>query len=100
MNWVTRMAFLIGALLGSWLLLRLLMYGFKKVRGHPNNATEIAFAGVLVLLLTTIGGGYGIQDGLSDPQFIRAFHSYFGPSMLVTVIELIRLDRQRSRTST
>ncbi len=38
-----------------------------------------------------------MQDYHPEPQFIQAFNSYFGPSMLVTVIELIRLDRRKSR---
>ena len=94
------MAFLLGALLGSYLILRLLMYGIMKVRRQPNGATEIALAGVLVLVIATVGGGYGMQDELPEPQFIRDFYSYFGPSMLVTVIELVRVDRRKSRPST
>ncbi|MXX88288.1 MAG: hypothetical protein F4213_16515 [Boseongicola sp. SB0677_bin_26] len=91
------LAVLVGSLLGSYLILRFLMYGIMKVRRQANGATEIAFAGFLVLVIATIGGGYGMQDELPEPQFIAAFYSYFGPSMLVTVIELVRLDRRKSR---
>ena len=94
------MAFMLGTLLGSYLILRLLIYAIKKVRRQSNGAIEIALAGVLVLVIATVGGGYGMQDELPEPQFIRAFYTYFGPSMFVTVIELVRLDRQKSRLST
>ena len=94
------MAFLLGAVLGSYLILRLLMYGIRKMRRQPNGGTEIALAGLLVLVIATVGGGYGMQDDLPEPQFIRAFYSYFGPAMLVTVIELVRLDRQKAGPST
>ena len=60
MNWENLMAFLLGALLGSYLILHLLMYGIRKVRRQPNGATEIALAGVLVLVIATVGGGYGM----------------------------------------
>lgn len=76
------------------------MYGIMKVRQQANGTTEIALAGVLVLVIATVGGGYGMQDGLPEPQFIRAFYTYFGPSMLVTVKELVRLDHWESRPST
>ena len=50
---------------------------------------------ILVLVIAAIDGGYGMQNELPQPHFIRAFYSYFGPSILVTVIELVRrLDRQ------
>ena len=94
------MAFLLGAVLGSYLILRFLMYGIRKVRRQPNGATEIALTGLLVLVIATIGGGYGMQDDLPESQFTRAFYSYFGPAMLVTVIELVRLDRQKAGPST
>ena len=91
------MAFLLGAILGSYLILRLLMYGIRKARRQPNGAAEIALAGVITLVIATVAHGYGMQDDLPEPQFVRAFYTYFGPSMLVTVIELVRLDRQGRR---
>ena len=39
------MAFLLGAVLSSYLILRLLMYGIRKVRQQQNGTTEIAIAG-------------------------------------------------------
>ena len=90
----------LGAVLGSYLILRLLMYCVRKVRRQPNGATEIALTGLLVLVISTVGGGYGMQDDLPEPQFFRAFYSYFGPSMLAIVIELVKLDRQKNRPST
>ena len=58
------MAFLLGALLGSHLILRLLMYGIMKVRRQPNGATEIALAGVLVLVIDQ-GQIFARHDGLA-----------------------------------
>ena len=92
-------ASLLGAMVGAYLILRLLMYGIRKVRRQPNGATESAIAGLLVLVIATVAGGYGMKDGLPEPQFIRAFYSYFGPAMFVTVIELERLDRQKAPPS-
>ena len=67
----------------------------RKVRRQQNGDPEIALAGLLVLVTATVVGGYGKQDDLPDPQFIQAFSTYFGPAMLVTVIELVRLDRRK-----
>ena len=89
-------ASMLGAVIGSYILLRLLMFITRKVRRRPNDAPEIAVAGLLALALMTVGGGYGMKDGLPDPVFLRAFYTYFGPAMLATVIELVRF-RMRSR---
>ena len=89
-------ATLLGAMVGAYLILRLLMYGIRKVRRQPNDATEIAIAGLLVLVIATVAGAYGMEDGLPEPPFIRAFYSYFGPAIFVTVIEFVRLDRQKA----
>lgn len=86
--------FVIGAIVGSYILLRLLMYATRKVCRRPNGAAEIAFAGLLALIIMTVGGGYGMKDGLPDPVFFRAFSAYFGPTMLATVVELVRLHRR------
>ncbi len=93
------MLVLLGALIGSYLILRLLMYGIRKIRGQSNGTAEIALAGLLTLVFSTVVGGYGLQDDLPEPQFLVAFYTYFGPSMLVTVIELVRLDRQKVGSS-
>ena len=94
MSAVTFVSFLIGGTIGCYVLLRFLMYGVRKVRGQQNGATEIALAGFLVLVIATVGGGYGMQDELPEPQFLRAISSYFGPAMLATVIELVRFHRR------
>jgi len=85
-------AFLAGALLGQYVLLRILMYGCRRVRKRPNESAQIATLGILTLGITTVLGGYGMQDGGPSPQFLAAFSSYFGPAMAATVIELLRLD--------
>ena len=86
--------FMIGGIVASYILLRLLMYATRKVRGRPIGAAEIALAGLIVLVIITVGGGYGMKDGLPDPVFLRAFLTYFGPAMLATVIELVRFHRR------
>ena len=86
----------IGSIVGCYILLRLLMYGVRKVRRQPNGALEIALLGLFLLAVATVVGGYGKRDDLPEPQFIQAFYTYFGPAMLVAVIELVRLDRRNS----
>ena len=75
------------------------MYGTMKVRRKPQSAIEVALAGIVTLAIVTVAGGYGMQDARAEPQFLRAFITYFGPAMLVTVIELLRLDRHKDRAS-
>ena len=82
-----------GALAASYLLLRLLMYGHRKLRQKPNEAVNIAAMGLLALGVATIVGGYGLQDYAPEPLFLNAFATYFGPVMAVTVIELVRFHR-------
>lgn len=100
MNAVAFASSMIGGIIGCYIILRLLMYGVRKLRRQPNGAPEIALAGLLVLVIATVVGGYGKQDDLPGPQFIQAFSTYFGPAMLVAVIELVRLDRRKSDPST
>ena len=85
---------MIGGVIGSYLILRLLMYGCRKLRRVPNDATTIAGSGLMALLVITVIAGYGLQDGGPEPQFLVAFSTYFGPAMLATVIELVRLARR------
>ena len=86
-----------GALLGSYLILRLVMYVCRKVRRMPNGALEIAGMGLLTLVIVTVIGGYGMKDGKPEPVFVLAFFRYFGPVMAVTVIELVRLYHRNRR---
>ncbi len=85
--------FLLGATLSSYLMLRLLMVFNSRVRKQSNGAAEIALSGLLVLLICTVAGGYGMKDDLPVPQFYLAFSDYLGPAMTATVIELVRLKR-------
>ena len=87
----------LGAMLTTYLLLRFLMYIYQKLRRKPNGGVEIACIGVLILTISTVIGGYGMQEFSSEPQFLLAFYTYFGPVMAVTVIELVRLHRKIER---
>ena len=89
------LASLAGALLGTYLLLRLLMLVCRKLRRRPNGAPEIAGMGVLTWAFCTVVGGYGMKDGGPEPLFYQAFLKYYGPAMAVTVIELVRLTASR-----
>ena len=88
---IVALASLVGALIGTYLLLRLLMFVCRKLRRRPNGALEIASMGVLTLAVCTVVGGFGMQDDGPEPLFYHAFFTYYGPAMTVTVIELVRL---------
>ena len=90
-----KLAFLVGCLLGTYLLLRLLMLVCRKLRRRPNGALEIASMGILTLAVSTVVGGYGMKDGGPEPLFYHAFFTYYGPAMTVTVIELVRVTASR-----
>ena len=89
------LASLVGSLLGTYLLLRLLMFVCQKLRRAPNGALEIAGMGILTWAFCTVVGGYGMKDGGPEPLFYQAFFKYYGPAMAVTVIELVRLTASR-----
>jgi hypothetical protein len=88
-------ASLVGSLLGTYLLIRLLMLVCQKLRRVPNGAPEIAGMGILTWAFCTVVGGYGMKDGGPEPLFYQAFFKYYGPAMAVTVIELVRLTASR-----
>ena len=88
-------ASLVGGLLGTYLLIRLLMLVCQKLRRVPNGAPEIAGMGILTWAFCTVVGGYGMKDGGPEPLFYQAFFKYYGPAMTVTVIELVRLTAIR-----
>ena len=56
---VYTLGFLVGCLLGTYLLLRLLMLVCRKLRRRPNGALEIASMGILTLAVSTVSGGTG-----------------------------------------
>ena len=88
---VILLASLVGGLMGTYVLLRLLMLVCRKLRRVPNGAPEIAGMGILTWAFCTVVGGYGMKDGGPEPLFYQAFFKYYGPAMVVTVIELVRL---------
>ena len=92
---VYKLAFLVGGLLGTYLILRLLMLVYRKLRRVPNDAPEIAGMGILTWAFCTVVGGYGMQDDGPEPLFYQAFFTYYGPAMTVTVVELVRLAANR-----
>lgn len=83
----------IGCLLAAYLVLRLVAYIFRKVRRRPNHSTHIAICGLLTASILVTLASYGYMDGRDSPQYVTAFLMYFGPSMLATVIELVRTTR-------
>ena len=86
-----QLAFAVGALFVSFLVLGLLLYICEKLRRKPNGPKQIAGMGLLSLIISTVLGGFGMQDGGPEPMFSMAFVSYFGPVMTATVIHLMRL---------
>ena len=73
---VYMLASLVGSLLGTYLLLRLLMFVCRKLRRAPNGALEIAGMGILTWAFCTVVGGYGMQDDGPEPLFYHAFFRY------------------------
>ena len=90
----------LGALIGSYFLLRILMFISHKLWRPPYRSADIAALGLGSLAIATILGGYGMQDNNSEPVFLLAFFQYFGPTMAATVIEMVRSDRRESRALT
>ena len=88
---VYMLASLVGGLMGTYVLLRLLMLVCRNLRRRSNGAPEIAGMGILTWAFFTVVGGYGMKDGGPEPLFYQAFFKYYGPAMVVTVIELVRL---------
>ena len=84
------MAFFIGALVSSYLVLRGGLYFFRKFRKQPNGSPQIAMMGVIALGIATIIGGFGFQDEAPEPLFVTAFSLYFGPVIIVTIFEIVR----------
>ena len=57
---VYTLAFLVGSLFGTYLILRLLMLVCRKLRRRPNGALEIASMGILTLAFSH--GCRGVRD--------------------------------------
>ena len=83
-------AFTLGGVLSAYLLLRLLMFGYRKLRQEANDSLEIVWLSILTLAVVTVVGGYGMKDGAPEPVFAQALATFFGPVMTATVIELVR----------
>ncbi len=89
--------FTLGGVLGAYLLLRFLMFGYRKLNQEANDSLEIVWLSILTLAVVTVVGGYGMKNGAPEPVFDQALATYFGPVMAATVIELVRLHRRTVR---
>ena len=79
---------MLGAIVGSFLLLRLLMYAYRKLFRIPINAFQIGGMGFLVLAISTVARGYGSQDYAPEPLFLPALFISLAPVIVVTIYEL------------
>ena len=78
---------LIGGCTVSYVLLRLVMLAF---RSRKFETPSILISGLIVLVVATVVGGYGLRDGGPSPLFLVAFASYLPAVLLALVIELAR----------
>lgn len=90
------LAFQIGAILGAYCVLRLLMFACRKIRREPNSPVHICAMGFLTLVVVTVVGGFGMQDYAPEPIFLKAAALYFYPTTIATCIELLRTKFKQS----
>ena len=86
-------AFLIGALLGTWALT--LFFNWALRRFIAAAIQRLLVANVASLAVATVGGGYGFTDS-GPPVFMFAFLTYALPQAIVLVAMLIT---NRARTT-
>ena len=79
---------MLGAIVVSFLLLRLLMYGFRKLFRIRIGSAHIAIMGLLIWGVTALLRGYGTQDYAPEPLFVRALLFQLAPVMVVIAYEL------------
>ena len=91
MNWVSFVAFQIGALIPLFLISRLTLWAFRDNRYTPE---AVVSAAGIALVISTVLAGYGMATN-GEPAFARAFLSYLVPAMVVVIIDLLRVRRRR-----
>ena len=86
----------IGGFVGGFVVAYLLTAFVLRVilRKFRDTLTGVYLSGGIVLALLTIFAGFGLQDGRPEPVFLEAFANYFGPVLLVLVVELGLLTRR------
>lgn len=87
-------AFLIGALVPTLLLSRLVLLFLRKWEG---GAQRLVFAHVVSLLGCTLLGGMGMADGGAFAP-VQAFGAYVLPQLLWLLLDVWRLRRKSSIT--
>ena len=78
--------FIVGALISSYLVLRLLLFVCRELRGRPNRTIHVIGMGALTLGLVTAVGVYGVQHHTPAPP-----EAFVLPAIAATVIELVRI---------
>jgi hypothetical protein len=84
-------AFMIGALLITFLVSRLIGL---LIRRWVSNPTKLLIANFGTLMVATVLGGYGFANG-EQPLFSTAFFSYVVPVMVWLVHDLLRWGLQQ-----
>ena len=82
-------AFLIGALIGTFLVSRLALLALKRM-GY--SAGRLAVSHVVSFTAITVIAGYGFADG-GEPQFLSAGMTYFVPQLFWLAFDLLRWRR-------
>jgi uncharacterized membrane protein len=91
------MAYSMGAMVGGviaiYLLTRLVLLVF---RDKKHEIKFIIISAVVALAIATVLGGFGFADG-NQPDFVLSFSMYVIPTVLVVVIEAIRVKLGKSK---
>lgn len=85
-NWI---AFLIGALIGTFLVSRLALLALKRM-GYSAGRLVVGHAASFAAV--TVIAGYGFADG-SEPQFLGAGLTYVLPQLFWLAVDLLRWRR-------
>lgn len=68
LSWV---ASTLGGVLSVYLLLRILMFGCRKLRQEAIDSFEIVWLSILTFAFVTVVGGYGMKNGALNPSLLK-----------------------------
>ncbi len=82
-------AFFLGGLVASYLILLLCNFGWRKIARKRSSPVSIVAMGIVTLAIITVAAGYGMKDGRPEPVFEEALASYVFPVAAAVVIKLV-----------
>ena len=86
---------LVGGIIAVYLLTRLILLGF---RDRKFDTSSIVVAALIALGIATVLAGYGFAEG-GPPNFAQSFSAYVIPTLIVIVIEFLRVKRWKSKSN-